>query len=155
MKTTKRLAALLAVFALLFTMLSCAQNQSASGGKTEFEDNGDFYTIEWYYINPDVKQEDVLPIQEKLNEYLKEKINAEVRMNVFDWATYSQRINLMLQSREKMDLMWTKGSDYYTYCAKSAFLPISGLMEKHAPKLLSVIDPNLLEGSNARCLCGR
>lgn len=148
MKKSKRLLTLLLAAVVLAATPGCSKKQQETANtKTVYKDNDDFYTIEWYYINPDIKQKDVAPVQKKLNEYLKEKINAEVHMNVFDWGTYSERTKLMLQSGEKMDLMYTKSGDYYSYAAKKAFIPVNDLMEQYAPKLLKTLDKNLLEGS--------
>lgn len=143
----KMIVSVLLSAVMLIISSGCSKNQESSSSAVTYKDNDDFYTIEWYYINPDIKQKDAEPVQAKLNEYLKEKINAEVHMNIFDWATYSQRINLMLQSGEKIDLMFTKGTDYYTYASKKAFIPIDDLMKEYAPKLLETLDKNLLEGS--------
>ncbi len=141
----KKLFAMFVSVVLVFSLASCGNNNRTASVATE--DNDDFYTIEWYYINADVSQKDVTPIQNRLNEYLKDKINAEVHMNVFDWGTYDERTNLMLQSKEKMDLCYTYGSNYYTRVSKGAFLAIDDLLPKYAPKLYKEIDGVLLDGA--------
>lgn len=145
MKRFKRLVALATAAVLTLGTVGCGKKQQTANAV--FEDDGEFYTIEWYMLFPGVKQKDVEPIQKKLNKYLKEKINAEVHMNVFDWSTYSERLNLMLQSGEKMDICWSSGTDYYTTVAKNGFIELDGLLEKYAPELLKTVDENLMNGS--------
>ncbi len=146
MKRLKRLTALVTAAVLTLGIVGCGGRKQSSADSV-FEDDGEFYTIEWYLLNPGIKQKDVEPVQNELNKYLKEKINAEVHMNVFDWSTYSERLNLMLQSGEKMDICWACGNDYYTTVAKKGYVELDGLLEKYAPKLLETIDENLLDGS--------
>lgn len=145
MKSFKRFTALILALTVVLSFAGCGKKKNTAA--KSYEDNDEFYTIEWYMLYPDIKQKDVAPVQAKLNKYLKEKINAEVHMNVFDWSTYSERLNLMMQSGEKIDLCWTSGTEYYNTVAKKGFIELDDMMKKYTPKLLDTIDKNILNGS--------
>ena len=62
----------------------------------------DTYEIQWYLMcDP---QNDVSSVEESLNAYLKDKINATVKINCLPSAQYTQKVGTMINAGEYFDL---------------------------------------------------
>ena len=124
-------------------------NQPGTDGQTQTGDNGGEAPVElvWYTIG--TPQKDLAKVNEEINKYTLEKINATVKMNMLDWGEYSQKLQVMTASGESMDIMFTASwaFDYVQSARKGAFLPINDLLESHGQGILDVLDPAFLEGS--------
>ena len=62
----------------------------------------DPYEIAWYL--PISAQKDTEIVEEKINEYLKDKINATVKMYFLETSQYKEKMNAMISSGEYFDL---------------------------------------------------
>jgi putative aldouronate transport system substrate-binding protein len=91
-------------------------------------------------------QKDDALIQEKLNEYLKEKINATVSLQPLASSDYKKKTELMMNTGEKMDLVFTASwLDYFSNVTKGAFLELDELIEKHGQEMKKQLHPLFLE----------
>lgn len=101
----------------------------------------------WYTIG--TPQKDLAKVNEEINKYTLEKINATVKMNMLDWGEYSQKLQVMTASGEPMDIMFTASwaFDYVQNARKGAFKPIDELLQNQGKGILEVLDPAFLEGS--------
>lgn len=100
----KVISAILAVF-LLVGMLSGCGGGTIDGNIAHEDVNvcpEDNYEIEWYIMADN--QKDVHSIEEKMNEYLKDKLNVTVKLNMLSSAQYSQKMNTMINANEYFDL---------------------------------------------------
>lgn len=64
------------------------------------------YQLDWYFMGGSEPQ-DLALIESKIGEYLKDKINATVKMNILDWANYQQKMGAMLVAGQKFDICFT------------------------------------------------
>ncbi len=72
---------------------------------------------------------------QKFNEELKKRINATVKVTWIGWADYKQKYPLVLSSGEPIDLIYTANwLNYSTEAQKGAFMPLTDLLKKYAPK---------------------
>ena len=62
----------------------------------------DTYEINWYMQG--TSQSDTPSVETKINEYLKDKINATVKLHILDSSQYSQKLGTMINSGEYFDL---------------------------------------------------
>lgn len=93
-------------------------------------------------------QKDIAQVQEAINKYTKEKINATVKLDVMDMATYPNKYKTMLAAGDKMDIVFTSNSwGYSQEVAKGSFLDITDLIDKYAPQTKAALHPALLEGT--------
>jgi len=91
-------------------------------------------------------QEDDALIEEKLNEYFKDKINATVSLQPIAPSDYKKRTELMMNTGEKMDLVFaTSWLDFFGNVTKGAFLELDDLLEKHGQGIKNSINPLYLE----------
>lgn len=137
-KKGKRLiSAVLAGAALLTMGLSGCGSKSASG---------DAYTIDWYIVCNEAPSA-VEHVEQAANEYLKDKLNVNIKLNYLSWTAFTERTNIMNAGGEKYDIAWTSGDSYRLNAAKNAYLPLNDLLDKYAPKTKEIIGEDFLAAS--------
>lgn len=121
------------------------------GGGTEKTDAGGAdkpYEIQWYFIG-NQGQTDMQSVETAINEYIKPKINATVKMNSYAWGTYENKVTMMLSSGEPLDLVFTAAGtlDYSMNAAKGAFLELDELLDKYGKETKEILTDSFLEGA--------
>lgn len=120
---------------------------SNTGSENEQGDNEKPVELIWYTIG--TPQKDLAKVNEEVNKYTLEKINATVKMNMIDWGDYTQKLGIMTASGTPIDIMFTASwaFDYVQNARKGAFMPIDDLLQSHGQGILEILDPAFLEGS--------
>ncbi|WP_042164442.1 ABC transporter substrate-binding protein [Paenibacillus gorillae] len=91
-------------------------------------------------------QEDDALVEEKLNEFFKEKINATVSLQPIASSDYKSRTELMMNTGEKMDLVFSASwLNFFGNASKGAYLELDDLLEKHGQGIKKLINPLYLE----------
>ena len=137
--------ALAFILSLVFLLVGCKGSEKpvATEGSTE-----EPYEIQWYFVGNTSGQNDIASVQEEVNKYIKEKINATVVMTSLDFGSYETKINMMLAGNEDLDLMFTTTwcANYGLNAAKNAFLPLNDLLSTYAPKTKALLGDEFLKG---------
>ncbi|WP_066067055.1 ABC transporter substrate-binding protein [Neobacillus soli] len=140
----KKLVLLLALVLSIGTILAACSSKDSStsdkGGK-----DGQPYEIKWYTIG--TPQKDTDKVFAEVNKYLKEKINATVKMQQIDWGDWAQKSQVMINAGEPFDIIFTNGTDYVQNAQKGAFVAIDDLLNKEGKDLKNAVNPALLEGN--------
>ncbi|GIQ68021.1 extracellular solute-binding protein [Xylanibacillus composti] len=159
MKTSKKsmILMLALVFAMSLVLAACGGSNSNSGtgstgGGSESSEGAagsDLAPYELKMTYPGVKQKDHDKVMAEINKYLKEKINATLDLQPIEWGQWDQKVNLMIASREPMDIYFTaQWSGYAVNVSKGAFLDLAELLETEAGQgIVEILDPAYLEGS--------
>ncbi|MDM0468701.1 ABC transporter substrate-binding protein [Clostridium perfringens] len=115
---------------------------SSSGGEGEKPVN-----LVWYVIGK--PQNDGELVEEEVNKYIKDKINATVDIKHIDFGDYSQKMNVIANSGEEYDLAFTCSwaFPYLDNARKGAFLELNDLIDSHGKDLKNVIDERLWKGA--------
>lgn len=137
-------------FIMLFVLLlsvgtilaACSDKEEASSEKDGKD--GQPYEIQWYTIG--TPQKDTDKVFEEVNKYLKEEINATVKMTQIDWGDWDQKSQVMINSGEPIDIIFTNGTNYVQNAQKGAFIALEELLEKEGKELKETLDATLLEG---------
>lgn len=91
---------------------------------------------------------DMAKVNQAVSDYLKDKINASFELQVIDWGSWADKMNLKYASEAKFDLVWTVNWDnFYPKIEQGNFLDLTELIDKHGADAKSIIDPALLAGS--------
>ncbi|MDF2541516.1 MAG: transporter substrate-binding protein [Herbinix sp.] len=77
--------------------------------------------------------------QAKINEYLAEKIGVNIDMEIVSWGDWDNRRNVIVNSGEYFDILFTDGSKYTAASKLGAFLDITDLVKTSASDLYSYI----------------
>lgn len=123
---------------------TAAANDNSQAATAEPETKLEPYEVSIaYHGSP---ERDVPLVQEKVNEYLKDKINATVKLMPFAKSDYKTKTELMMNTGEKMDLVFTASwLDYFSNVQKGAFLELDELLEKHGQGIKEELNPLYLE----------
>ncbi|WP_040948393.1 ABC transporter substrate-binding protein [Gorillibacterium massiliense] len=111
--------------------------------------------VELRMVFPGAPQKDQQAVNDEINKYLKEKLNATIKIEPIQWGQWDQKVNLMVSSREKVDIMFTAvWSQYGVNVGKKAFLALNddngkygNLLQKYGPTIQQNITPDILKGS--------
>lgn len=106
------------------------------------------YEITWYYVGPN-EQPDTKMVEEKINEYLKDKINATVKLRLFDWGTYNDKISAMIAAGESFDLCFTAAwmNDYVRNAQDGAFVELDQYFDNELKGTYEILGEDFLSGS--------
>lgn len=140
MKNVKKIVALAMCATLSMGILtSCGNSKSTSGD--------DPVNLTWYCIG-DPPKDEVL-VEEEINKYLKEKINASVDMKFVGFGDYDQKTSVIVNSGEAFDIMFTCdwAGDYSGNSTKGAFLELDEYFETTLKDTYKAIDKRFWEGA--------
>ncbi|OUS69721.1 hypothetical protein B1748_30770 [Paenibacillus sp. MY03] len=103
--------------------------------------------LTWYY--PGTPQKDVALIQEAMNKITKEEINATIKLITIDWASYTQKLNVMQAGGDEFDLAFVAPwvGNFYQGISKGAYLPLDDLLEQYAPTLKSTVPDKIWDAA--------
>ena len=133
----KKIAALLAMLMLGGVLTGCGGgNKVATGGEEPNVVPEDTYEINWYMQG--MPQEDVASVEAAVNDYLKDKINATLKMHRLESNQYSKQLNTMIAAGEYFDIAWTTpGVLTYTANARNgAWLALDDYIDTYIPKTI-------------------
>lgn len=94
----------------------------------------------WYVPGPG-PQADTPAVLEEANKYLKDKLNASLKLIESDFGSYDQKMQMVVASQEKFDLCYTAhwSNNFYNNVSKNAFLELDVLVDNYAPELKALI----------------
>lgn len=137
----KRIIALMVAAATVLSFAGCGEKKQAGLE----DDESKPYEIVWYYIGSE--ESGHAAVQEKVNEYTKEKINATVKMIPLSWGNFGSKMQTLMSSGEKHDLRWVSGSDYQNAARKGGIMEIDELFSKYAPKTRELLGEEFINGA--------
>ena len=141
----KRAMAGFTVATIAFGVSGCGQQ----GGEMIMEDPNTVpetpYEINWFL--PGTVQRDVASVENEINSYLKDKLNATVKINILENAQYKDKLSNMIQAGEYFDMCFAANwmLDYPVNAENGAFVEFDELLPKYMPKTLEMSDPMALE----------
>lgn len=148
MKLKKILSAVL-MLATVITVAGCngGGNQGDIKRESLEEAMQTPYEINWYtYSTP---QDDVELVEAKINEYIKDKINATVKFHILESSQYSNQLSSMIQAGEYFDMCFVADwmLKYVESAEMGAFVPLDDYFEEYMPKTYELADKTAIECS--------
>lgn len=121
------------------TSAPAASAQPSSAQQTEPAVALSPVTLIWHMV--DGPQKDMDRVMTAVNEYLKDKINAQIDLTFDDWGEYDKKMQMVLASGEDWDIMFSSNwtNDYAQNSTKGAFLPLDNLLQKDCPDVMSTV----------------
>lgn len=109
----------------------------------------DFKTISWYQWCNAGDQPDKDVVMKAINDYLKPLINAEIDLKIIQSGDYDNKMNTMLSSGEKFDLLFSTSwaANYKVNAAGGFLLQLNDLLPKYAPDVEKVLGKDFLYAS--------
>jgi len=126
-------------------------NSNSTNDKTDTGNAGsdsDLAPYKLTIVYPGSPQKDEAVIEEALNALLTEKINATIDLTPIDWGSWDEKINLMIASREPVDIIFTaQWNGHANNVGKGAFIELNDLIDKYGQGIIESQDPAFLEGA--------
>lgn len=107
-------------------------------GKSDKDTDGAI-VLDWYMMNPIsiMDTENVEMVEDAVNDIIFPQTGAKLDFHFYDRATYTNKIQVMLQTGEEVDIAFRTGSGSL---GSEAYLDISDMLEKYAPDILAKVD---------------
>ena len=135
-RSIKKLATIgLSLLMLSTFMVGCGSKESSENVVSSSSELKEV-KLKMYLIGD--KPKDFDAVYEKVNERMKEKINATLEVNFIPWSDMTTKYQLLFQSGEDFDLIFTaSGWGYYSQVAtKNGFLELTDeLLQEYAPEI--------------------
>ncbi len=106
-------------------------------------DTSEFVTIDFQVMGDAPTNGQIDAVTVKLNDYLKEKINANIKFRWTGWTDWQTQYNLLVATGEGMDLVTTASDwlDLWPNAQKGAWMPLDELLPVYAPLTYAEITP--------------
>lgn len=129
----KRILAGTAALCVLATSLAgCGDNSKGA-------DNDN--TITWYMskVVENISSQDL--VMEEANKIIGEKLGLKLDLRLIDMGNYTEKMNVMLQSREKMDIAFVQYDQFNRGVKNNAFVELTDdLLNTYAPAIVEQTD---------------
>lgn len=136
----KKIVALAMIVVLAFSLSACGGEKSVAGGETTDQ----YVKLIMYLIGE--KPNDYDKVLVKLNEMLKEDINAELEVRWMSWGDYGRKYPVLMSSGEQVDLIYSVDwINYEGYSQMGAFKDLTDLIPKFAPKSYEALRPEMID----------
>ncbi len=142
------------IFFLCLTLLFTSYKQDSDSNYNTVQE-GSFshnstlpeYEITWYHMND--PQEDTELVLEEVNKYLKQKINATLKLELVDFNNYEKAIKSVISSGQKFDICFTSVwiNSYVHNSLKGSFVELDPLLDKYGKGTLEHMPEVLKNGA--------
>ncbi len=148
MKCVKRIAAFILCMTVIGTFCGCGSDQTKIASDGEPDKVPEIpYEINWYLIGS--AQDDITSVESAINEYLKDKINATVKMNMMESGEYRQKMRSMISAGEYFDIAFCASwmLDYSVNAGLGAFVALDGYLDTYLKDVKEQIPQNFLDST--------
>ncbi|MEI6285698.1 MAG: ABC transporter substrate-binding protein [Bacillota bacterium] len=140
----KKILILITLMALLLALVTgCGSKPTVT--KDDFSESVE---LVWYDVGADPPK-DIDMVMAKVNEYLKPKINAKLKLNFINYGDYDKKLNTMCSAGEEFDIAFTCAWqwDYRNGAARGYFADTTELFDTYGKDWKAIIYPELLQAS--------
>ncbi len=146
------------------TMLLSGCGQQETGGAQEKEKEGASEIAGSEQAETDTaKEEEIIPVRwitagtpqtgmdavlAEVNKILGERYGLNLQLEIYDYGSYDEKMNMIISSGEAFDVCFTTQSwlnKYQPNVSRGAFLPLDELIEANAPGLKNILPEFLFE----------
>lgn len=135
----------LAIIMMLSIVLSACGGSKESNGTTA---DGQLAPVELVFYNYATPMKGQDRVMEKVNEYLKKKINATIKVVTMEGSDFETKVPVMLASGQPMDIVFTSSwtNNYLSNVSKQAFTPLTSLLDQYGQDLKKTVPDTLWKG---------
>lgn len=126
-----------------------SSGDTASAGSTDSVKK-DPYTLDMYYINYGSPLEDLPAVQDEMSKILKNKINASIVLHPIDSGAWTDKVNLMFSSGEKIDIIPSSAGlvpRYDTTAQNGAYKPLDDLLNEYGKDIIQILGIEYIKGA--------
>lgn len=103
--------------------------------------------LKWFVVGSG-QQADTKMVEKEVNKYLKDKINAILKLTTLTWGEdFENKMAVKVASGEAYDITFTSNwaMNYREYAKAGAFVDITDMMDTYAPKTKALLGKKILE----------
>ncbi|MCE3202436.1 ABC transporter substrate-binding protein [Paenibacillus sonchi] len=152
MKSKKGLGSLLLSTVLCSSLLAACSNNSNTSATDSGNTPAKEKLTEIVFALPSFNRipDDLSKVTDAINAITTEKIGVKVDFRLYGPSDYAQKVNLALQSGEKMDVFTTLGQ-LSNYVSKSQVSPLEELLPKYGKEMTAILEkdfgPDILKAT--------
>ncbi|OKP76201.1 hypothetical protein A3842_18455 [Paenibacillus sp. P3E] len=139
MKNKKGLGSLLLSMVVCGSLLSACGSNSNTSAKNSGNANAKVAEIVFALPSFNRIPDDLSKVTNAINAITTQKIGVKVDFRLYGPADYAQKVNLALQSGEKMDIFTTLGQ-FSNYVSKSQVAPLEKLLPQYGKEMTAILD---------------
>ena len=134
----KIFALLLAVVMVGTLFLGCGQSDDKEAPKTEDKQNGsatggnEVVSLKWIMVGNGMPS-NYEEWKQNIDAYLEEKIGVNIDVEVVSWGDWDNRRNVIVNSGEYFDILFTDSGRYLSEVELGAYYDITELVQENAP----------------------
>ena len=147
----RRIFALLLVAVMLTAVfVGCARSDEKEPPKTDDKQNGsatggdEVVDLKWIMVGNGMPS-NYEAWKQNIDEYLEDKIGVNIDVEVVSWGDWDNRRNVIVNSGEYFDILFTDSGRYISEVKLGAYYDITDLVQKSAPELYEYIPEDYWE----------
>lgn len=151
MNKKKIICTVLASTVILSSLLTGCKGKQKSQETVNKEGALKEANLTWYLEGGGAPKDNDL-VNAEINKYLKEKtkLNVNLTIQLFDYASYSTKISTMIAAGDEADLVWTSTNGSVPFrpnVIKGSFIELNGLLDKYGKDIKNVLGNVYLDGA--------
>ena len=142
-KHSWRISLMAGLLVVLMLPMGCGQSGGSSSGS---EPSEEVTTVRW--ITAGTPQTGMDAVLEEVNKLLAERYGLKLQLEIYDYGSYDEKMNMIISSGEEFDVCFTTQSwlnKYQPNVSRGAFLALDDLIDENAPGLREVLPEFLFE----------
>ncbi|MFF2910740.1 ABC transporter substrate-binding protein [Paenibacillus sp. NPDC057934] len=150
----RKLSWISALLAITLLLAACStnkvSNEAASSSLSEAatsEDAGEPYQLTMAYYTFGSVPKDQLLVEEEINKITEAKLNTTVKLLPISISAWTNQVNLMLTSNEKLDVLPIFGSTYANQVSKGQMVQIDDLLSKYGEGIEKALGPDYVNAA--------
>lgn len=144
MKMKKFAAMTLAAFMAVSALAGCGQKTENTAGSGTEAENEETVHLELYAMSFGGNNDSLEKVNQAVNDYIKPLINADVKLNIINYGSYAQQVNLMMSGEEQVDLMLSTGSLTSTLAGQGALTELDDLLANQGKDIVEIMGEDVL-----------
>lgn len=144
-----RFLSILCTAALLMSMAVLPGCQSNQGSNSAAQGSGaqkEAPTLTWWLIGGGTPN-NLQSALAKINDYTSKKINVKLNIKIAAYGDWDNKMNQIVNSGEKFDIMFTNNTKYSKQVDLGAFADLTDLVKSDAPNLYKAIPEEVWKGT--------
>ncbi len=136
------------------TTTTRADSEATTGdegdNQEESKDEPEEVDLFWYQLLPEQRDHEM--VMDKVKEYVKEKLNANLEIRSLGWGNYADKVTTAISANEKFDMLWIASwmVGYADMANKGALMPLDDLLNEYAPGTKSLLSDEKWELANVK-----
>lgn len=144
----KAVSLLLTLLVAGASLTGCSNGGTSSGSTSGAQGSSSPYTVKLAFPTIYGNPKDQTQVETAINKITVKKANVKVQFEPITYSQWTQEMNLMLASNEKLDLTVTLPNTYSTYVAQGKFIQIDDLLKQYGQgitKAFNDLSPDFLK----------